>query len=383
MRITDIRTLTLAYEGPQVMDATHTLGRRTALLVEVHTDEGLIGIGEAESSGKPEITKAIIDTEFRPMLLGANPLDIERLWALMYRRSLSHGRKGYVLYAISGIDIALWDLLGKVAGLPVYRLLGAYTDAVPAYASGGFYAVGKGKQQLAEEMAGYVEQGFRAVKMKIGRSTNDLFAHSDVCRTSEHEDLERVAAVREAVGPDIKIMVDANTVWDPPTAIRMGREMEKLGIYFLEEPVPTEDLDGSAKVVAALDTMVAGYETECTRFGFRDLISHKAVDIVQPDVIRAGGLTECRRIAALASAYHMRCTPHAFASALSLVANLHLLGSIPNGDMLEYCQVPNALITDLLAEPIEVDSQGYVHLPEKPGLGVELSAQTIEKYRIA
>ncbi len=383
MKITDVKTTTLAYEGPQVMDAAHALGRRTALIVEIHTDAGLVGIGEAESSGRPEITKAIIAHDLRPLLVGADPRDIERLWAVMYRRTMSRGRKGYVLFAISGVDIALWDLLGKVAGLPVYRLLGGFTDKVPAYASGGFYAEGKGTRELAAEMAGYIARGFRAVKMKIGRNTNDLYDHADRCRTTEEEDLARVAAVREAVGPGVKIMVDANTVWDPATAIRIGRELQKLGVYFLEEPVPAENLEGSAQVAAALDMMVAGYETEYTRFGFRDLLAHKAVDIVQPDVIRAGGFSECRRIAALASAQHMLCTPHAFASALSLVANLHLLGSLPNGDMLEFCQVPNALISELLSEPIEVDRQGYVHLPDRPGLGVALDPRAIEKYAVA
>ncbi len=381
MKITDVKTLSLAHEGPRVMDATHILSRRTTLIVEIHTDEGLVGFGEAESFGKPDVIRAIVEQDLRPQLIGANPLNIERLWSLMYRRTMSRGRKGYVICAISGIDIALWDLLGKKSGLPVYRLLGGYTDRVPAYASGGFYAEDKGLPELSAEMAGYVRAGFRAVKMKVGRNTSDLFANADVCRTTEKDDLRRVQAVREAVGPDVQIMVDANTVWDPITAVRMGRQLEQLGVMLLEEPVPPDDLDGCAQVAAQLNLAVAGFETEYTRFGFRELIERRVVDVVQPDAIRAGGLSECRRIAAMASAHHMTCMPHAFASALSLVANLHLLASIPNGGMLECCMVPNALIGELLTEPIRPDADGFVRLSEKPGLGVELDTHAVERYR--
>jgi len=371
------------------MSAAGAQVARNTLVVEVETDSGLVGLGEAGSAGGPlASTQVVVEQELKPLLLGEDPLRIERLWQKMFLRTRQHGRRGIVMHAISGVDIALWDLAGKVATLPLYRLFGGYRDAVEAYASGGFYQEGKDIAALADEAGSYVARGFRAMKMKVGRNpstqTNlrEMLAHHDVCMVSLDEDLARVEAVRKALGRDGKLMVDINCAWSPALAIQMGKAMEPYDLYWIEEPVATDDIRGSAEVARALGTAIAGYETEVGLYGFRELIVQGAVDIIQPDIAWAGGFTECRRIAAFAHAYNLMVAPHAFSSAVTLVASMHLLASIPNGLILEFDQNPNALREHLLKEPITVDHEGFVKLPERPGLGIELDPVTVEKYRV-
>lgn len=389
MKIADVRTIPLSYrcERPYMSAAGAQMARH-ALLVEIETDNGLVGIGEAGSAGGPlASTQVVVEQELKPLLLGEDPLLIERLWQKMFQRSRQHGRRGIVMHAISGIDIALWDLAGKVAKLPLYRLFGAYRDKVEAYASGGFYQEGKDIAALADEAGRAVEQGYRAMKMKIGRNpstqTNlrEMLAHDDLCVVSLEEDVERVAAVRQALGAEAKLMVDINCAWSPALAMQMGKAMEPYHLYWIEEPVATDNIRGSAEVARTLTTAIAGYETEVGLYGFRELITQGAVDIVQPDIAWAGGFSECRRIAALAHAHNLMVAPHAFSSAITLVASMHLLASIPNGLILEFDQNPHALREYLLKEPIRADHEGYVKLPELPGLGVELDPVAVERYR--
>jgi L-alanine-DL-glutamate epimerase-like enolase superfamily enzyme len=389
MQIVDVRTIPLSYrcEKPY-MSAAGAQAARSAVVVEVEADNGLVGIGEAGSAGGPLVsTQVVVEQELKPLLVGEDPLRIERLWQKMFWRTRQHGRRGIVMHAISGIDIALWDLAGKVAKLPVYRLLGAYRDKVEAYASGGFYQEGKGVSAIAEEAGHYIVQGYRAMKMKVGRNpstqTNmrEMLANSDMCVVSLDEDLARIEAVRKALGRDAKLMVDINCAWSPALAIQMGQAMAPYQLYWIEEPVATDDIRGSAEVARTLGTAIAGYETEVGLYGFRELITQGAVDIVQPDIGWTGGFTECRRIAAFAQAYNIMVAPHAFSSALTLVASMHLLASLSNGLMLEFDQNPNALRQELLKEPITTDGQGFVTLPDRPGLGVELDPSTVDKYR--
>ena len=196
------------------------------------------------------------------------------------------------------------------------------------------------------------------------------------------QDIERVRAARVAIGPRVRLAIDANTAWTPPVALRFMRAVETLDVFWLEEPVATEDLDGSAEVARALDTPVAGYETETGLAGFRDLIDGRAIDIVQPDVIWTGGITECRKVAALAQAHGMPVIPHVFSSGLASIANMHFIASLPNGGLLEFDQNPNPLRSELFEEPIEVGADGTVTLPGGPGLGVRLNQSTIERYRV-
>jgi L-alanine-DL-glutamate epimerase-like enolase superfamily enzyme len=390
MKIADVRTIPLSYrcEKPY-MSAAGVQAARNTLLVEIETDNGLIGIGEAGSAGGAlASTQVVVEQELKPLLIGEDPLLIERLWQKMFQRTRQHGRRGIVMHAISGLDVALWDIAGKVAKLPLYRLLGAYGDKVEAYASGGFYQEGKGVSALADEAAGYIASGYRAMKMKVGRNpstqTNlrEMLAQNERCVVSLDEDLARVEAARKALGREAKLMIDINCAWSPALAIQMGQALEPYRLYWIEEPVATDDIRGSAEVARALGTAIAGYETEVGLFGFRELITRGAIDIVQPDIAWAGGFTECRRIAALAHAYNLMVAPHAFSSAITLVASMHLLASIPNGLILEFDQNPNALRQELLKEPITIDREGFVTLPDRPGLGVELDPATVETYRL-
>jgi len=273
-----------------------------------------------------------------------------------------------IIASMSGLDIALWDIKAKAARMPLYQLLGGCYEQIRAYASAGFYAEGKGLKELAAEMASYVKEGFTAVKMKIGRN--------------QAEDITRVKAVREAIGDDIDLLVDGNNAYTSYQAIKLARKLEQYDIFWFEEPVPAEDIEGSAAVAAAIDTPVAAGENEFTRYGFRDLIINKAIDIAQPDVTWCGGITEAKKIAAMASAWNIICVPHSFSSAISLVANLHFSASIPNSLFQEFDRNYNPLRENLLQKPITINKDGYIELPDKPGLGIELNQSVVEKYRV-
>ncbi len=390
MVITDITTIKLRYDMPVAMaDAIHYMPSRPTLLVQVHTDEGITGLGEAATyGGFLESTEAIVLNELRQTILGQDPFKVEKLWQMMVTRAHQRGRRGMLMMAISGIDIALWDIIGQATRTPLYRLLGGYRDTLDAYASAGFYAGDKDVAALANEFAGYVERGFRFAKMKVGRNPevmlnplHDMPA-ADYATATLEEDIERVKAVREAIGPKVRLAIDANNAWTPSVALRFMREVERFNIYWLEEPVATDDLEGSALVAHQLDTPVSGYETETGLPGFRELITRRAVDIVQPDVIWTGGITECRKVAALAQAYGLPVIPHVFSSAVSSIANMHFIAAIPNGGLLEFDQNLNPLRSELFEEPIDITPEGKVHLSERPGLGVTLNQETIKRYQV-
>ncbi len=390
MRIIDVTTIELRFDMEIAMaDAIHYMPARPALLVQVHTDAGIVGLGEAAAyGGFLESIASLIRDELRATIIGEDPFRVERLWSMMATRARQRGRRGMVMMAISGVDIALWDIIGQATKTPLYRLLGAYRDTLDAYASAGFYAGNKGPHQLAEEVGGYAARGFRWVKIKVGRNRDvmlnplhDMHA-SDYATVSLAEDVERVRAARKAIGPSVKLAIDANNAWSAPVALAFMREVESLDIAWLEEPVQTEDVTGSAHLAHVLDTPIAGYETETGLPGFRNLIEARAIDIVQPDVTWTGGITETRKIAALAQAHHLPVIPHVFSSAVSSIANMHLIASLPNGGLLEFDQNPNPLRSELFEEPIEVGFDGTVRLPDRPGLGVRLNQETIDRYRI-
>ena len=391
MRIRDVRTIPLEYPLPQPMfDANYRMATKPALLVEVETDDGLIGLGEAAHFGGPlRSTQVVIEGELRDHLLEEDPRDIERLWEQMHQRAYKHARGGLLIAAMSGIDIALWDLRGKMTGMPLWRLLGGYRRRVPAYATGGFYAEGKGIQELCEEMRVYCQHGFRAVKTKVGRNSDiegsplRAMAHRGVCEVSLAEDLARVRAVRETIGPDVRLMIDANGAWDVPTAVKMGRALEPLNIYWFEEPVCPDDVAGSAQVAEKVAIPVAGYET-CSygRVDFRDYIAARGIHFVQPDVAWSGGLTETLKIAHLAQAWNLPVAPHIHGSAVAVAAGVHLLGAIPNASMAEMVFPAHPLMDELVREPLVVDRTGHVELSERPGLGIELDPRVVAKYRV-
>jgi L-alanine-DL-glutamate epimerase-like enolase superfamily enzyme len=385
MRITGVRTTLLRYpyERP-IASAAGVIHGRSALLVEVDTDAGISGIGEAAVG-----SRAIVDQELAPFLVGKDPTKIEWLWQSIYHQFGRAGRRGVVLNALSGIDIALWDILGKTAGLPIYELLGAYQERVPAYASAGFYQEGKDIAALQAEAAAAIDDGYRAFKMKVGRvkrlipgANAHLPDFEQLTVPSDDEDLARVAAVREALGPDPALMIDANCSWNADQALRLAQEVEPQRIFWIEEPVDTDDHEASAALAAATPIPVAGYETEVGLTGFSRLVADRAIDIVQPDVAWAGGITECRRIAALAQAHHLGYAPHCFSTAILLAASLHLAASLPNCSPIEIDRNPNALRDDLLREPLTIQG-GYAYVPNEPGLGIELKREIVERYRVS
>jgi len=390
VRITDVTTIKLAYTMPIAMaDAVHFMPNRPVLLVQVHTDEGIVGLGEAAAyGGYLESTEAVILGELRETIIGQDPFRIEPLWSMMASRAHQRGRRGMLMMAISGIDIALWDIIGQATRTPLYRLLGGYRDTLDAYASAGFYAEGKDECALAEEVGIYASRGFMVVKIKVGRNPELLsnMLHDMIrpgyATASLDEDIERVRLARAAIGKGVGLAVDANNAWTPSVALKFMRAVEQFDIRWLEEPVQTEDIEGSALVAHQLDTPVAGYETETGLPGFRELIARRAVDIVQPDVIWSGGITECRKIAALAQAYGLPVIPHVFSSAVALIANMHFIASLPNAGLLEFDQNPNPLRTELFEEPIQTSADGTVALPDRPGLGATLNQATVDRYRI-
>ena len=380
MKITDVKTTAMKYPMDytfsNAVDGPAMLRARQCLIVEVFTDEGIAGVGEADLVGcPPETTMAVIEKELKPLVLGKDPLAVEQLWELMYSARIMHGRRGLLMHAISGIDIALWDIIGKAAGLPLCRLLGCYSDRVPAYASGGMY---KGTDEenpdgmngLQEEIETAVRRGFRAYKMKIGKR-----------RLSIAADMRRVEEARRLLGPDTPLMVDCNCSWDYARAVKTIPYLEELDVKFIEEPVPVDMVETSARIAATTRIPIAGYESETHLLGFLDLMQRGKVYYLQPDACRVGGITALRKIIALSQVYEREICTHAWSSAVSLAANLHLMATASNADFLEYDINPNALREELSVHPFILE-QGNVLLPQRPGLGVELNPDTVKKYSL-
>ncbi len=349
---------------------------RGSCIVEIEVDDGTVGWGECY--GPSAVAKAYIETQFAPRIIGRDVFDVEVIWEDLYNRIKDYGGKGMAAAALSGIDIALWDLVGKSCGKPIHKLIGgAFRSEVTCYATGLYFIdMDRLIEEAVEEAQGYVAEGFTAVKMKIGLGDPKL-------------DIRRVAAVREAVGSDIRLMVDANHCMTVPQAIRIGRELEQLDIEWFEEPISPEDVDGYVEVTRALDMAVAGGENEMTRWGFRDLVVRKAMDIIQPDVCAAGGISECRKIATLASAHGVECVPHAWGSVIGVAATLHFLAALPDQPpsfrpmppMFEFEQCENPF-RDLLAKEPIVQVRGKVQIPTGAGLGIEIERSVLERYRL-
>jgi len=389
MKVTSVKAIVLSYQYDYaIADALNYFSKRNAVIVQIGTDEGITGLGESACFGGPPFTTAsMIEDELAKYVLGEDPTNIKRIMQRMWYGSRHHGRGGVTQASMSGINIALWDIVGKKIQTPLYKLFGAYTDKIEPYASSGFYRENKDIRDVANEVAGYMDEGFRFAKIKCARTPDAMISPTkdmpdgNYCTVSMEEDLARVEACVNAVKGKGKIMVDGNNAWTPFDAILMGRNFEKMGVYWFEEPVATDDVSGSAEVARALDMPISGYESEPSPFRFRDIISTRAVDIVQPDVIWTGGFDEVRKVAAMAELFHMPVVPHVFASAVCLVANMHLIASIPNGNILELDRNVYPLRDELTTEPIEI-IDGFVRLPNKPGLGIELNEDTVKKYQI-
>lgn len=369
MKITAINPIKLRF-GPNngLADGLAPIAYRDVFLVEVVTDEGIKGIGEGFALGSLNSMQTVLEETIAPLVLGEDPYYIPHIWEKVYHFTYRYGRRGIVMAVLSALDIALWDIVGKAAQKPVYKLLGADKCRVAAYASGGYYADGKGPAELAVEAVHYKEMGFSTMKMKLGA-------------LSLKEDLVRVQAVRDGIGEEMKLAVDANNAYDFNTAVKMARMLEPLNLAFFEEPLSGDSIDDSIRLGETTDIPIAGYETELTRFALRDFITRRGVDIVQTDVIWAGGITEGRNIANLASAWKMNCIPHFSAGAVSLAANLHFAAAMTNVPIIELTLDENPLRDNLSIYPIQREG-GDLILSDRPGLGVELDPDTVEKYRV-
>lgn len=343
-----------------------------ATLVEVETDAGLRGVGECIVRKSPRVTKAVVEDLLAPVVVGRDPYDAEGLWDEMFQQLRGWGHyRGFVFEAISGIDTALWDILGKAAGLPVHKLLGgAGRSRVPCYASSVYI---NDVEAMVTEAKAQVEQGHTAIKVKIGRSA---------ALGGRRTDVASVKAIRDAIGDGIDIMLDVNSAYDAATAVKVGRQLEAEDITWIEEPVPADDLEGYRRVREGQGIPVAAGESEFGVFGFRELIARGALDIVQPDVARVGGPTAARRVGALVHTFNLRYAPHTgFSAGVSHLAALHVAASVPNLLTYEYFYAPNPL-RDLFTEPLPQPVRGMIDVPQRPGLGLELDELIVRKFEI-
>jgi L-alanine-DL-glutamate epimerase-like enolase superfamily enzyme len=369
IRDIEVFVIDVPLERPFLM-ASRAIARQTEIIVKVHTDEGLVGVGSAHGSPLERVAE-IVKHELGPLIVGEDALNIERLWQRMFETtcvprartadttgaSLPKGAgRPQVMAAIGGIDIALWDIAGQACGRPVWQLLGGCRTRIPTYGTGGYYHEDGSDDGLADEFAGYAEQGFRAVKLKAGRLTPE-------------GDYERARIVRDAVGPDVGLYVDVSQGWDVWEAVRAGRLYERLDVAWYEEPIHWyDDVSGLAQVARHVRIPLTSGESEYTKQGVRDLILNGHIAITNFDCTKAGGLTEGRKIAALAEAHNVAFAPHHAAQ-----IHAHLVGGVPNGLNVELHPDPaRDPLWEQLFERKPVFDDGDLLLDETPGLGCVL-----------
>lgn len=357
-------TVSVPLERPTSF-STRLVTARYYTLVRVLGEDGVEGIGfcYAGNVGGDIVTTAVRDL-LAPVLVGKDPYLTEGLWQQMYQEALLHGRSGSVMRAISALDIALWDRNARAAGLPLYKYLGAFrSGTVPAYASGGYYLEGKTPQILGEEMAHYVALGFTAVKMKVGQ-------------LDPPAEEERIAAAREAVGPEVLLMLDANNAWaDLPTALRFVKRWEKYDPYWIEEPFSPDDIQNHARLAQRSSILVATGEIEAGRWRHKQLLEEHGAAILQTDAAVCGGITEFRRIAAIADGYGVTISPHWFHD-----LHIHLVAATPNARFVEY--FPDSQVLNfrrLIDRQLEI-REGTLVLPESPGLGFNFDQDAVDEW---
>jgi len=386
VKITSIKSHVLRYELDKELGYSQQYYKhRTAHLVEVETDEGITGWGECFGPGNIALAnKYIVEKVIQPLIKGDDPLKKEYIWHKVYNLLRDSGQKGMPIQALSGIDIALWDILAKKSNLPLYQLLGGKTnDKIPVYGY-GMMLQKKTVQELCElfknEASQIKENNFKAMKMKIGMGPK--------------EDLKLVSAVRDTIGSEFKLMVDANHAYNKNDALYVGKGLDEMNIYWFEEPVAPEDYDGYKELKEKLKTNIAGGEAEFTKYGWNQLIKNNCIDIAQPEVCGLGGITEYLKVSALAQSNFIPIVNHVWGSALSVAVNLHLLttlpdmpgGLFPTKSMLEFDTTEkNIFITDLAEEKFSILDQvknknGFASPLENIGIGINPNKDFIKKY---
>jgi len=369
MKITDVKTIrlraTIPTEG-QVFSRSGVRNTRSTTLVQVETDEGVSGIGSA--SGNGELIEVIVARVLKPLLIGMDPTEIDEIWDKAYFRGghKEFGTRGIGVVALSGVDIALWDILGKVRGVPVYQLLGGKCrDKVPVYAT-ALYP--EEPEKVAARARAFADQGFHGVKIKVGF---DL-----------EQDIRIVRAVREELGKDFTVMTDANQGYSVDVGLKAAAAFAECGAFWLEEPLFVEDIEGHATLREKTKVPIAVGENLHTYYAFENFIVRGAVDFIQPDVARAGGITEIKRITALAAKHNVPVSFHTWGDGVALAASVHLSAALKDCIVMELDYTYNPLREELLNEPFKVQ-KGLLTPPDKPGLGIELNAQALERFAFA
>jgi L-alanine-DL-glutamate epimerase-like enolase superfamily enzyme len=336
----------------------HNYTHAHTVLVEMQSDQGAAGSGYCFAFGahRAAALHALV-LDLLPLYEGKDPAEVRAHFAAAWRSINFLGHAGAVMMALAALDTACWDLAARAADLPLFRYLGGARDRVPTYASSGLW-LDYSMDALLGEAETFLAQGHRAMKLRIGRPTAG-------------EDVARARRLREALGPDVKLLVDVNQGWDEPTAIRVGRELEALDVFWLEEPLPYEDLEGCARVAAALTMRVATGETEYGSLGMKRHLDARAADVLMPDLQRMGGVTEFMKAAALCEAYHQPVSSHLFTE-----TSCHLLGAAPNALILEHMGWWQQLYTERLRV-----SDGHVIVPERPGIGLDLNQKALDRFR--
>lgn len=363
MNITSFDNIVVSIPLKQPVKISHnTYTTREFNILLIHTNEGVTGVSYARGGA---IVHAAIE-ELGQLLIGEDPMMKESLWQKMYHSHLLQGRKGAVLRAISAIDIALWDITGKLLQQPVGRLLGGYRTEVPCYVSFSGYYLDHDLKRLAEETEDLLKRGFNAFKLRVGAR-------------SIYEDVERVKLVRSIVGDSHSIMVDANNSYNDPTlAIRAGRQFEALNVLFMEEPTMPDNMDGSAQIAQALDMAIATGEQECTRWGFKEIIEKKSADILQPDVTVVGGISEWMKISSMASAWHLPIMPHYFFD-----ISIHCAAASVATTCMEYFPSDSPVISfDRMLEQPLTAINSTLKMPEEPGIGLRLNMREVAALRV-
>lgn len=387
MRITKIVSHVLQYDLPEELGYSQQYyARRSAHLVEVQTDQGITGWGECFGPGTVALAnKGIVEKVIQPMILGDDPMNRDVIWHKVYNLLRDHGQKGMPLQSLSGVDIALWDIAGKVAGLPLHKLIGgAHRDKVAAYGYGMMLkreSVEDHVVRFRDEAAAILGMGFKATKMKVGLGPK--------------ADVRLCEAVAAGVGDAGQFMVDANHCYTTSDAFYVGRALEELGAYWFEEPVAPEDLDGYRDLRANLRVNISGGEAEFNRWGWRSILENRGLDIAQPEVCALGGISEYLRVLTLCHAHFTPVVNHVWGSAVAVATNLQLLAAmpaLPGGltpwePMLEFDTTHNSFRDDLLTEPLNIQEQvtrsgGYVSIPQRAGIGVEPDRDFIRAYEI-
>ena len=381
MKIIGVKVIPLSHAVPPERRQRSDLGTRMkndSSLILVETDEGFTGLGAA--LGNPEVVRAIVEHELGPDIIGMDPMFSERIFEYMYNGSRAPNavrlgwatpepsrRRGVIMESISGIDLAVWDIKAQALGIPIYKALGAVRDHVRGYASGGWAA----GEMAEDEMAGYAAKGFTAVKMRV--VGHDGFSYKKA--------IQRIKAARRGIGPDVELFIDAHGSLDVSTSIKLAKMVEEFDISWFEEPISPDDHAGLRLVRQATSIPIATGEREFTRFDFMDLLAHQALDIAQPDVGRAGGYTEIRRISAITSAHQVRLAPHAWSNGVLFAASLHLALHCPNCHILEVSQAHMPMMYELFEEPFDIRPNGDIYASDRPGLGFTLRKDALERFK--